>query len=92
MLHLDKIQSYLTLRNFSTFVLVLFLHPLHPIGDSCQREYGKNGSLGDVLFCVSHPDCLCDQNFGLALLFFLKNYWSSLFMCYSFRGLLCLAL
>lgn len=86
MLHLDKIQSYLTLRNFATFVLVLFCIHYIPLETRASVSIVKTAASVLCCFVLLTRAAYVTKALVLVLLYFLTILFSALFHIETFRA------
>lgn len=86
MLHLDKLQSYLTLRNFATFVLVLFCIHYIPLETRASVSMVKTAASVICCFVFLTRAAYVTKALVLALLYFLTILFSALFHIETFRA------
>lgn len=86
MLHLDKIQSYLTLRNFAAFVLVLFCIHYIPLETRDNVSMVKTAASVICCFVFLTRAAYVTKALVLALLYFLIILLSALFHIETFRA------
>ena len=86
MLNIEKIRSYFTLKNFATFILVLFCIHYIPLETRASASMVKTAAsaLCCFVFVIKVPHVT--KAFMLAMLFFLTILFSSIFHMETFRA------